>query len=79
MTISVTQEDIDHGVPFCSKKCPVALALQRKYPRSFVSVSNKAFTVGKKTRVLSPTAARFVSSFDRYTKVRPFQFTIPWE
>lgn len=78
--IDVTQEDIDQGLPNQPDRCPIALALQRRFPDatsitvwpSDVHVHEGAGAdFSCQDFYPSDRAFRFINAFDAGTKVVP--------
>jgi hypothetical protein len=83
LVISVTQEDIDNGVTSSPGRCPVALAVQRQFPKARVSVGCSEVTVRTRFRGrcyrLSPEGRHFIATFDCRGNVTPVTFTaVSW-
>lgn len=88
MHLTVTQEDIDNGVPCKSWRCPVALALQRALNDSSASVSpsmayransfgHPAWTLsgfGRPAWTLNKEVRWFISDVDCGLPVYPITF-----
>ena len=81
MQISVTQDDINLGMPGSAGACPIALAAQRLLPDAAVMVGDVLTVTDKNSGVddyLLPTEAHaFISAFDDdgSAAVEPFAFT----
>jgi len=75
MKITVTQKDINKGIPRIGDKCPIALAIKRK-THKYVQVGCTYAWVKLKNRmvtyVLPDTVVQFIKDFDENRKVRPF-------
>ena len=77
MRIYVTKDDIAHGIPCNSGKCPIARSLQRRFPNSFISVSNDGVYVDRVVFLLPARAKRFIRRFDfRPNRQKPFSFVL---
>jgi len=78
MRIYVTKDDIAHGIPCNSGKCPIALSLIRRFPKSFVTVGSTGVCIAESYHLpLPPVAVRFIQNFDsRPGKQKPFSFTL---
>ena len=77
ITINVTQLDIDGGVRYNSRACPIANAVRRvSIPRDIepIHVDNSYMMIGKTGYTLSKAAKAFIIDFDSYKKVKPFRF-----
>ncbi len=77
MKITVTQQDIDKGRPGSHVACPLALAIQRVYPRKRIGVSGSLARVGRYSYTLPEVASEFVFRVDRHQGVKPFEFDLP--
>jgi hypothetical protein len=79
-TIEVTQEDIDHGAPYVSIACPIALALDRILPGTgFWRVAGYRAENEDGGRIVLPEEAfEFQGKFDVIgpSAVKPFSFEI---
>ena len=90
MNISVTKEDIRHGQKCNRYKCPIALAAMRSLYRSSanycVQVGFTPFGTASEIAVwcddrwhsvlLPKNVHRFMATFDRGGKVKPFDFDL---
>jgi hypothetical protein len=86
MKISVTQEDIDQGVPRSPFLCPIALAVRRELDLEnaawlavLVNISQSCLElrVPDFKRVdLPPEALEFIMDFDIHIKVDPIELEI---
>lgn len=78
MTIKVTQEDIDKGKPKDTWNCPIARALFRATGWKWVVRANDYYRLApaRLYAELPECARQFVSDFDEYRVVRPFEFEI---
>lgn len=69
ITVSVKQWDIDHGEQDSADGCPIALALQRKYPQAEVYVFKRRveLTCGDifVRRHIPAEAKNFIHEFDK--------------
>lgn len=75
-TIKVTREDIRNGRRKSTTSCPIANAIKRTFKKKNVCVGVGDFCIGKKEFLLSKRAKGFISRFDSYKKVNPFQFSV---
>ena len=75
-TIRVTADDITKGEPSECRCCPIALAMQRRFPRSKVNVGRISFRVGKWHGWLPESAQDFICNFDDNYLVKPFTFRL---
>jgi hypothetical protein len=78
VTVEVTQEDIDSGMPKICSQCPVALAMRRAEGRVWmVGYGVLELLQAPYSVVTAPTGVtQFISDFDRNNPVAPFSFTI---
>ena len=84
ITVNVTQEDIDKGMPCMPSCCPITLAVKREHGFkfvstgvSYVSTSNDEETPDWTDYYLPSEAQEFIDLFDGEGKhtVEPFTFT----
>jgi hypothetical protein len=83
MTIHVTQDDIDAGIPQEGRYCPIAIAVHRR-TKGDGTLEPRVFTDGQTTEItdvrgyaeyLGPAEAiDFVGAFDDHDNVEPFSF-----
>lgn len=76
MKISVTQDDIDYGIPQSFDCCPVALAIRRNFPGSPVIVSQDVIVIRSTDYSATPEIIRFIDNFDEDCAVEPFEFEL---
>ncbi len=78
LTIHVTQEDIDAGVPQSSGNCPVALAMVGicDCPHVRSDGSMEFIYAGSITTYRSLRVHQFTKAFDQRQPVEPFSFRI---
>lgn len=77
MKIYVTKSDIKRGRQCDSGKCPVAISLQRRFPKKFVSVGPRGGMIGQTPLSWPAEVTAFVLKFDCHpSNVKPFSFTI---
>ena len=84
ITVHVTSEDIENGVPLSMKFCPIALAACRKRAvrdMYAVIVGSFSMTVYETEKdflsyMLPVEASRFVRDFDNGIPVEEFKFTV---
>lgn len=76
MRIYVTKDDIAHGKPCNAGKCPIARALQRRFPKAFVSVGPWGMTLEDSLLEIPTSARNFIARFDAKQTVRPFSFKL---
>lgn len=82
--VSVTEEDINNGVPGDPNYCPIALAIQRIFPNFGVMVGkdriNLEFEMNNSPGFYcigtTYSQYRFVRRFDKGKSVQPFNFWI---
>jgi hypothetical protein len=85
--ISVTQEDIKHGIRKAQLSCPIARAVRRHLPNlkvfGQVCVGDKNVGFYKPNESTATTivtlpkkASKFVRDFDRLRDVKPFNFSL---
>jgi len=77
MRIYVTKADIRNGCPCSAGRCPIALSLIRRFPRSFISVCPHGVIVEDLCIPLPKKAQRFIQKFDHNLTPKPFRFTLP--
>lgn len=86
--ISVTAEDIKHGIRKNCRMCPIALAIKREFPIGGVAVTGPSLKYAR-TRLdgsllrmmfqLPRRCEKFVRDFDVALPVEPFTFTLESE
>ena len=80
MQVTVTQDDIDRGVPRMPCRCPIARALRRLFPTAQVYLAfwSKTGVLGEDPLRSLPIEARtFIRDFDRSGKRSgPFTFEL---
>lgn len=75
--ISVTQEDIDKGLPMVAACCPVARAIQRVTGDSSWRVGPMRISPAGPVYYDTPReVSKFVVAFDRHLPVSPFEFDL---
>ena len=89
ISIDVTQEDIDQGIPHSTTKCPIARAINRTFgfPDSSCSVELWTGVHVMPFRAMgsrgyyehTPESRRFVMDFDSGVLVQPATFTLKRE
>lgn len=84
VSVEVTQEDINRGVPSDADRCPVALALKRRFPKSApdLHVENNLVIYApegdtKRFQVPPEEVQRFTMKFDEGKPVEPLTFAFP--
>lgn len=84
ITVNVTQEHIDNGVPRTCSRCPIALAVEELFPDRRVTVTDDIAIARKGaglwTRYSMPRSAHdFIAKFDTdvlpNASAKPFTFT----
>ena len=77
MKITVTQNNIDNGVPKNSCKCPIARALKQIFPGEDIEVKRSSIYIGKSIHYAMPLkACYFIVDFDEGREVYPFEFEV---
>lgn len=82
MIVSITQKDIDSGVPHTCTLCPVAIAVSRAFKGLKVSVSQDHIYVYERkseARYIFKTPRRvskFIDLFDTPSTVKPITFNL---
>lgn len=77
--VTVTQEDIDAGVPCDAGKCPIARRLHSLFGGTWeVMNSHALLEMGPRIR-LPDQAIDFADDFDAGLPVRPFTFTLDYD
>lgn len=80
VTVSVTQDDIDHGIPEDGCACPIARAARRAIPSlpELVVGIYELFpsNIGRHLAELPDAAMAFIDRFDQNGAVEPFEFTL---
>lgn len=76
MTINVTQEDIDNGIPEDPTLCAIALAVRKVSPghEDEVVVHSHVVWIGRELYDLPQSAAEFIRGFDCGFDSYPFTF-----
>lgn len=75
--VTVTQEGIDNGVSYGGNRCPLALALQKRFPDDDdIVVLSHALRVNNSVHRLSERAVQFVEDFDAGKPVQPSTFVL---
>lgn len=78
--VAVKQEDIQRGIRYAGSVCPIAQAVKRRFPKSFVYVSGDGTVrIGNNSYVPSyceKRVANFISQFDNFARAKPFNFTL---
>ncbi len=82
--ITVTQDDIDNGIPCAAGECPVARAATRAFetmtyagPDDLMVVDAGGSAVNATHIYILPAKARkFINRFDAERVVKPFEFTV---
>lgn len=78
MKITVTQDDIDGGTHCNSSKCPIALAIGRKFPFNSVAIGITTCSIDANAYLLPKKAQNFIQVFDRHRGgvPEPFDFEL---
>lgn len=85
MLINVTQSDIDNGVATEPSMCPLALAIKRAIPGSYVSVGSREVDIavpgvhGIETYFMGKGLSKFTEDFDNGKQVLPIQFELAYQ
>jgi len=74
--IEVTARHIKRGVPDDDLNCPIALAIQDRWPGRYVSVCPDTIQIGKRTVDTTDEQQAFMARFDRGLPVEPFTFEL---
>lgn len=76
--VSVTSEDITHGIRKNGIACPIALALQRTFGTKDIHVEDSHLCIGSTEGFLLPRkeADNFIAMFDQGNIVLPMEFTL---
>jgi len=80
LMLNVQQKHIDNGIAESCNKCPIALAVEEKYPLfNDIEVESSMIAVNFQNAeymyTLPLVAQQFIKSFDCGTEVEPFFFT----
>lgn len=79
MTVRVSQENIDDGIPGSENGCPVALAMAERDLFAPTATEGHLYW-GRGSRNIHPTpehVARFINDFDEGKPVGEIEFTLP--
>lgn len=85
MKVRITQEDINNGVRYSFRHCPIAIASTRAMPFKSVCYVNKSVMFiynkdheGRPPREiqLPSVAQKFIEDFDQMKEVQPIDFDI---
>ena len=68
----VTEKDIDEGITYSSRSCPVALAIKRKFKSHAVSVLSSNCSIGNNHFRLPSKVRVFIENFDGNTRSSRF-------
>lgn len=84
LTVTVTADHIERGMPFLCTACPVAMAIEDalgdrcNYSPSVYPHTLILWADGGRTVIPTPDPVRaFVESYDDGRSVQPFTFTLP--
>lgn len=75
MKITVTQDDINKGIPLKAPRCAIARAIRRQ-TRRYASVGTETVTALGRPKAFAtpPVAVAFIERFDAGKLVQPFSF-----
>ena len=73
---TVTQKHIDNGIPLTGKMCPIALALNDKFPQAYISVISQSILVNDILYKTSQKLMEFIWKVDQGRVVQPSTFQI---
>lgn len=76
MKISLTQDDIDNGLPDDCEDCPVALAIKRVNPDAYVTAYSHEITIDRVKFEVPLSVSVFINNFDDGRHVKPFEFDL---
>lgn len=82
LTVTITEDDIGHGVPRAVQTCPLALAIKRETNADTVKVDNGEINITRKdgsreTYAYTIRSRRWVRAFDNLTAdPKPATFTL---
>lgn len=76
ITINVTQEDIDAGLPIKCIQCPIALAAKRVFGHEVSVAATYIHDIKSGYYDLPRAAVDFVAAFDKGRTVTPFSFEV---
>lgn len=76
MIIYVTAKDIEHGSCGSIYSCPVAKAVDRRFPTKVVRVGGGRIIVGIKRYKMPMKVIEFVRDFDNHKPVKPMRFEL---
>lgn len=81
MKITVTTEDIRSGKACNPWQCPIAKAVTRQVPNTFVEVGSAHVVIDNEYVPLPEHVVDFIAAFDGKlpTGVAPFEFEVPYE
>lgn len=85
MLINVTQSDIDNGIATEPSMCPLALAIKRAIPGSYVSVGTRDVHIavpgvhGTEVYAMGKGLSHFTEDFDAGKQVSPFEFELAYQ
>jgi hypothetical protein len=72
--IRITRQHIEKGKREEPKSCPIALALQKRFPQISILVCSEFVMFGDECSPLPKNARTFIDRFDSRKEVRPFYF-----
>lgn len=76
MRFNVTAKDIREGIADNCIKCPVARAIQRKFPNHTIYAAPWSIFIDNKSYYIPKSAYSFILKFDKKQDVKPFSFEI---
>ena len=80
MKMTMTQEDIDRGVPGACYQCPLSRMLQRETGFIWAVTAMKLRKFGQEKYIdVTPQMKAFIQMFDNDLTVEPEEFDIPVE
>lgn len=74
--IRVTQANLAKGARQNEFGCPIACALHRVFPHTYVEVCQSTITVGQRTVAMSRRLEHLVRDFDAGASQQPYSFTL---
>ena len=77
ITITVTQEDIDHGFIHDCDNCPIAMAIRSQFPDADIEVVMTMCSINGRIYDLPREASNFIKQFDAQEVLpEPFSFVL---
>lgn len=74
MKITVTQDDIEHGVRGSYRFCPIAAALNRNGEYNVKVYQDTIWMGDREYRICSDVILSFIAAFDAKESVKPIEF-----